>query len=65
MKKVDEIMTCKHFQQERRNFNKHAKLAIIDQLTDTFKSKETVTQRLIEKENFWNLKYGYDIPERF
>ena len=32
--------------------NKHANLAIIDQLTNNSKSKETLTQHLIERENF-------------
>ena len=52
VKKVDAILTCKHFQQESHIFNKHAKFIIIDQLTNTSKSKETLTQRLIEKESF-------------
>ena len=52
VKKVDAIMVCKHFEQESHNFNKHGKFIIIDQLTNTSKSKETLTQRLIEKENF-------------
>ena len=49
-------MTCKHFQQEIYNFNKHAKFTIIDQLTNTSKPKETLTQRCIKRENFWILK---------
>ena len=36
-------MACKYFQQESHNFKKHAKFTIIDQLTDTSKSKETPT----------------------
>ena len=56
MKKVDPIVACKYFQQQSHNFNKHAKFTIIDQLTSTSKSKETITQQLIERENFWILK---------
>ena len=41
-------MACKRFQQESHNFNKHPKFTIIDQLTNTSKSKETVTQLLIQ-----------------
>ena len=48
-------MVCKYFQQLSHNFNKHAKFTIIDQLTNTSKSKGTLTQRLIESENFWIL----------
>ena len=52
VKKVDAIMACKHFHHESHNFNKHAKFTIIDQLRNTSKSKETLTQRLIERQNF-------------
>ena len=50
MKKVDPY---KHVQQESHNFNKHAKYTITDQLTNASKSKETLTQRLLKRENFW------------
>ena len=49
-------MVCQHVQYESHNFNKHAKFTIIDQLTITSKSKETLTQRLTERENVWILK---------
>ena len=45
-------MAYKHVKQESHNFNKHAKYTIINQLTNTSKSKETLTQRLLERENF-------------
>ena len=56
VKKVDAIMACKYCQQESLNFNKYAKFTIIDQLTNTSQSKETLAQRLIEREKFWILK---------
>ena len=34
-------------------FKKHAKFIIIDKLTNTTKSEDTLRQRLIERENFW------------
>ena len=34
------------------NFNKHAKFVIIDHLTSTYKSKGTLTQRLVEEKIF-------------
>ena len=37
-------MACKYFQQESHNVKKHAKFTIIDQLTNTSKFKETLTQ---------------------
>ena len=52
VKKVEAIMACKHFQQESHNFKKNAKFTITDQLTNTSKSTETLTQRLIERENY-------------
>ena len=65
MKKVDTVMACKHFQQESHNFNKHAKFTIIYQLTKTPKSKETLIQRLIERENLWILKLDTLYPKDF
>ena len=65
VKKTDGIMACKHFQQERHIFNKHAKFTIIDQLTNSTKSKETITQRLIERENFCILKLDALYPKGF
>ena len=64
VKKFDAI-ACKHFQHESHNFNKHAKFTIIDQLMNTSKSKESLTQRLIERENFWILKLDTLYPKGF
>ena len=49
--KVSAIMACKHFQQESQNFNKHAKFTIIDHLTNTSKSKETLTRSVLIQSN--------------
>ena len=65
MKKVDAIMASKHFQQESHNFNEHAKSTIIDRLTNTSKSRETLTQRLIKREHFWILKLDTLYPKGF
>ena len=65
LEKVDTITACKHFQQESHNFNKHAKLTIIDQLRNTTKAKETLIQQLIKRENFWILKLDTLYPEGF
>ena len=62
MKKVDGIIT---FSTKSHNFNKHAKSTIIDQITNTSKSKETLTQRLIEREDFWILKLDTLYPKDF
>ena len=58
-------MACKQFQQESHNFDKHAKFTIIAQLTKTSKSKESFTQRLMERENFWILKLDTPHQETF
>ena len=44
-------------------FNKHAKFIIIDKLTNTTKSEDTLRQRLIERENFWIQKLETLHPE--
>ena len=56
-------MVCEHVQYESHNFNKHPKFTIIDQLTITSKSKETLTQRLTEREKFWILKLDKLYPK--
>ena len=47
------ILVCKHFQDKNHNLNKHAKLIIIDKLTNTKKPKEILRQCLIQRESFW------------
>jgi len=47
------IPVCKHFAQPAHKFNDHAKFTIIEQLKDQDISKETITTRLKERENFW------------
>ena len=64
-KKTDPITACKHFQKKGHNFNNHAKFSIIDQLTNLSKDKETLTERLIERENFWIQKLDTLYPKGF
>ena len=45
--------------------SKHAKFIIIDQLTNTYKSKESLTQQLTKRENFWILKLDTLCPKGF
>ena len=56
VEKVDAIMVCKYIQQESHSFSRHAKFTIIDQLTNTSKSKEIFIQQPIERENLCILK---------
>ena len=53
VKKPDPILAFRHFQERSHHFNKHAKFIIIDKLTNTTKLKDILSQRLIERENFW------------
>ena len=54
VKKPDAILVWRHFQEKNHVFNKHAKLIIIDKLTNTTKSKskDMLRQRLIERKIF-------------
>ena len=65
VEKFDAIMTSKLLQSESHNFNKYARFPINDQLTNTYKFKETLTQRLIQRENFWILKLDTLYPKGF
>ena len=65
VKKVCAITACKPFQQESYYFKKHAKFTIIDQLTNNFRSKETLTQRLVARESFCILKLDTLYPKGF
>ena len=41
-KKPNSILACEHFQEQRHNFNKHAKFIIIDKLVNLHGSKEAL-----------------------
>ena len=53
VEKPDAILACRNFQEKNHVFKKHTKFIIIDKLTNTTKSKDTLSQRLIENENFY------------
>ena len=46
------LLASKHFQEKNHDFNKHAKLIIIDKLAKTKTPKEILRQRLIQRETF-------------
>ena len=52
-KKPNSILACKHFQEQGHNFNKHAKLIIIDKLVNLQGSKEALREMLVVTKNFW------------
>ena len=47
------ILARRHFQQQSRNSNSHAKFIIIDELVNTSSSKDILRERLIQQENLW------------
>ena len=51
--KPNSILACKHFQELGHNFNKHAKLIIIDKLVNLHGSKEALREMLVIREIFW------------
>ena len=58
-------MASKCFQQESHNFSKNVTFTIVEQLTNTSKPKETLIQRLTERENFRILKLDTLYPKSF
>ena len=52
VKKPDAILASRHLQERNYVFNKHAKFIIIHKLTNTTKSNDILSQRLIKRENF-------------
>ena len=47
------ILPYRHFQQQGRNCNNHAKFIIINKLVNTSSSKDILSKRLIQRENLW------------
>ena len=62
IKKSNCILACKHFQEKRHNFNKHAKFIIIDKLVNLHGSKEVQQEMLVIRENFWIQKLKTLVP---
>ena len=49
----DAIQVCQHFKQPSHQFNKHAKITIIEQLKHQDKSLSEMRSILEEREDFW------------
>ena len=47
------ILACKYFRQQGHSFNSHAELIILDKLVNTSSSKDSLLERLIQREDFW------------
>ena len=61
-KKPNSILACKHFQEQGYNFNKHAKLIIIDKLVNLHGSTEALPEMSVIRENFWIQKLKTLVP---
>ena len=47
------ILACKYFRQQGHSFNSHVKSIILDKLVNTSSSKDSLLERLIQREDFW------------
>ena len=52
----------KYFQEQRHNFNKHAKFIIIDKLLYLHGSKKALREMLVIRKNFWIQKLKTLVP---
>ena len=50
-KNSNAILACRHFNQQGRNFNSHAKFIVIGKIVDTSNSKYILREHLIQREN--------------
>ena len=50
-KKPNSILACKHFQEQRHNFKKHATFIITDKLVNLQGSKEALREMFVVKKN--------------
>lgn len=44
---------CRHFVQDKNIFNKHAKLTLIESITNKNKTEEAIPELLNKREDFW------------
>ena len=57
------ILADNHFQKNDHRFNEHARFKTIDRLINTNLDKETLRERLIQRENFWIQKLETIYPK--
>ena len=61
----DAIQVCKHFKEPGHEFNKHAKITIIEELKKKDRSLKTMRKILEQREDFWILKLKTLQPDGF
>ena len=66
-KKADSILVDKHFFENKdHDFEKHAKITLIEQLRNTdHMTQEEITYNLEKRENFWMMKLNTLQPDGF
>ena len=47
------MLACTHFQAVGHNFDKYAKIIIIDKVVNANSAKDILCERLIQRANFW------------
>ena len=63
--RTDGLEVCRHFQNQGHNFNKHAKITIIEELKDRNKPTLTMRKILEQREDFWIIKLQSLNPKGF
>ena len=53
VRRTDAIDVCKHFNQATHNFNKNAKITIIEQIKNQNKDPQLIRKILEKREDFW------------
>ena len=62
---IQSIQVDQHYGQSGHNFTKHARITLIEQIKNTAKSKEEITEILEKREDFWILKLNTMHPYGF
>ena len=61
-KNPNSVLAYRRFQQQGHKFNSHSKFIIIDKLVNTSSYKDILSERLIQRENFWIQKLKTLVP---
>ena len=62
-KNKNSILACKYFQNLNHNFQRDAKLTLIEQITKTLTTTKQLPLLLMKRENFWILKLKTIYPD--
>ena len=62
VKRKDSIQASQHFNQHNHEFNTDAKFTLIDKIQNTNTSREIISTRLKQREDFWIIKLKTLLP---